>query len=193
MRQTLKRVLVGFAMLLAAPLWLLHRLASRLGDSDSSLHSLSQLVSLLPGRSGRLFRAAFYHLVLPDTASNTAIEFLTVLSHADTRIGSRVYIGPQGNIGLCDIGDASLFGSGVHVLSGKAQHSFADASRPIQDQGGTFERVSIGADVWVGNGAIIMADVGAGSIVAAGSVVTRPVPVNTIVAGNPAREVGRRG
>ncbi len=52
----------------------------------------------------------------------------------------------------------------------------------------------VGADVWIGNGAVIMPGVtiGAGAIIAARSVVSRDVPPFTIVAGNPAREIRRR-
>lgn len=51
--------------------------------------------------------------------------------------------------------------------------------------------VSIGDDVWIGERAIILRGVAIGdrSIVAAGSVVTRSVPPDTIVAGNPARPI----
>ena len=51
--------------------------------------------------------------------------------------------------------------------------------------------VSIGENAFIGMGAILMpgVSIGKGSIVAAGSVVTRDVADNTVVAGNPAREV----
>jgi maltose O-acetyltransferase len=54
--------------------------------------------------------------------------------------------------------------------------------------------VVIGDRVWIGVRAIIMPGVtlGAGSMVAAGSVVTRDVPADTVVFGNPARPVGAR-
>jgi acetyltransferase-like isoleucine patch superfamily enzyme len=51
--------------------------------------------------------------------------------------------------------------------------------------------VVVGDDVWVGNGAIILKGVTVGdrAVVAARSVVTKDVPPDTVVAGNPARVV----
>ena len=51
------------------------------------------------------------------------------------------------------------------------------------------EPISIGDDAWLGGGAIVLAGVtiGEGAVVGAGSVVTRDVPAETVVAGNPAR------
>ncbi|MGR5177171.1 DapH/DapD/GlmU-related protein [Vibrio parahaemolyticus] len=51
------------------------------------------------------------------------------------------------------------------------------------------DKVVIGHDVWIGHGAIILpgVNVGNGSIIGAGSVVTKDVPAYSIVVGNPAR------
>jgi acetyltransferase-like isoleucine patch superfamily enzyme len=51
--------------------------------------------------------------------------------------------------------------------------------------------VTIGSNVWVGAGAIIMRGVtiGDNSVVAAGAIVTRDVPPNTLVGGNPAKPI----
>ena len=51
--------------------------------------------------------------------------------------------------------------------------------------------VKIGNNVWIGMGAVILKGVtiGDNSVVAAGAIVTRSVPANTIVAGNPAAAV----
>jgi glycosyltransferase involved in cell wall biosynthesis len=50
----------------------------------------------------------------------------------------------------------------------------------------------VGEGAWIGTGAIILADVGKGTVVAAGSVVTKPLPDNVIAAGAPARVVRGR-
>jgi maltose O-acetyltransferase len=51
--------------------------------------------------------------------------------------------------------------------------------------------VEIGADVWVGGAAIILAGVriGARAVIGAGSVVTRDVPEGVFAAGNPCRVI----
>ena len=51
--------------------------------------------------------------------------------------------------------------------------------------------VEIGADVWVGGGAIILPGVQIGSraVIGAGSVVTRDVPEQVFAAGNPCRVI----
>ena len=90
------------------------------------------------------------------------------------------------------------FSQSVSKLWNKARRKEAmpsyDAKElpPIKQQGGTFHKVTIGSNCWIGNGAIVMADIGDGSIVAAGSVVTEPVPKKAIVGGNPARLIKQR-
>ncbi|WP_430414627.1 acyltransferase [Marinobacter adhaerens] len=178
--------------LLVSPLWLAYRGFSIIGNQDSVFQSVSQLLSLVPGKSGIYLRASFYSLACPDTSSEISIGFLTVLSHWDTTIERGVYVGPQCNIGKCFIGENTLLGSGVHVLSGSKQHEFNDPQRPIQEQGGTFTKIRIGRDCWLGNTSVVMSDIGDHSIVAAGAVVTKKTPPGTIVAGNPAKKVRSR-
>lgn len=187
--KTLARIIFT---LLASPLWLVYRGFSIIGNQDSVFQSVSQLLSLVPGKPGIYLRASFYSLACPNTSSEISIGFLTVLSHWDTTIERGVYVGPQCNIGKCFIGENTLLGSGVHVLSGSKQHEFNDPQRPIQEQGGTFTKIRIGRDCWLGNTSIVMSDIGDHSIVAAGAVVTRATPPGCIVAGNPAKKVRSR-
>ena len=84
------------------------------------------------------------------------------------------------------IGDESLFGPGVQILT--AMHPLNAEKRRRQEYG---TPVTIGRDVWVGGGAIICPGVtiGDGAVIGAGSVVTRDVPANTLAYGSPCRAV----
>jgi len=73
-------------------------------------------------------------------------------------------------------------------------HNFGTRSKPIVEQGCTSKPVVIGDDVWIGAHSCILSGVtiGKGAIVGAGAVVTKNVRPFTIVAGSPAREIGKR-
>ncbi|GAB5507952.1 MAG: sugar O-acetyltransferase [Rhizobiaceae bacterium] len=83
------------------------------------------------------------------------------------------------------IGNRTMFGPGVHIYC--AEHH---KDPKLRSEGLEIARpVTIGSDVWVGGGAIILAGVTVGdrAIIGAGAVVTRNVAADTVVAGNPAR------
>ena len=165
---------------------------NKIFKNDSMFTATSQLMSLLPGKSGSYARRCLYSKVISSCSLNCFIGFGTLLSQRDTEIDEGVYIGPQCNIGSCHIMKDTLLGSSVHILSGKNQHSFEDINTPIQQQGGTYSKIQVGEDTWIGNGAIVIANVGKKCIVAAGAVVTKDVPDYAIVAGNPAKIIKDR-
>jgi acetyltransferase-like isoleucine patch superfamily enzyme len=119
-------------------------------------------------------------------------------------IGNNVYIGKDVIIeSNCSIGDYCLISNRV-ALIGRRDHDFRAVGFPVrfspwvgtaaEDGGVRKERISLESDVWVGYSAIVLTGVtvGRGAIVAAGAVVTRDVEAYTIVAGNPAKPIGRR-
>lgn len=82
------------------------------------------------------------------------------------------------------IGDFTLFGPGVQVLT--PMHPLDAALRRKEEYG---KPVTIGSDVWVGAGAIILPGVTVGSrtVIGAGSIVSRDLPPDALAAGNPCR------
>ncbi|WP_334064081.1 acyltransferase [Alteromonas genovensis] len=187
MKQLIKHIVFLVLALVISPVTISFKLLSLLLNNDALIASYSQALSLLPGKLGSYLRSGFYRFALSYCSEDALISFGTLFSQQDTCIEKGVYIGPQCNIGKCRIGKNTLLGSGVHIMSGKGQHNFSDPSKPIKDQGGTFTKVEIGENCWLGNSALVMANVGAGSIVAAGSVVVDDVPEGVIVGGNPAK------
>lgn len=111
-------------------------------------------------------------------------------------LGKRSYIN-GGMIIACEdshivIGANCLISYCVHMRCDT--HNFSKQDIPIIDQGHSSEDIVIGDNVWIGYGAQIMSGVSIGdnSIVAAGAVVTKDVPANTIVAGVPAKILRNR-
>ncbi len=119
-------------------------------------------------------------------------------------IGKDVHVGSYCTI-ECDgeIGDDVMIANSVGII-GRFDHDHTKVGVLMRNapwigdadyQGaGRGLRVVIGADVWIGYGAIIMSGVtiGRGAIIGAGSVVLSDVRPYSIVLGNPARMVGRR-
>lgn len=87
------------------------------------------------------------------------------------------------------IGDGTQIGPGVQILT--ADHPRDPAERASGLEWG--RPITIGRNVWIGGGAIILPGVTIGddAVVGAGSIVTRDVPRGTTVVGNPARPCRR--
>ncbi len=106
-------------------------------------------------------------------------------------LGQRVYFNAGCTIldtARVQIGDDSMFGPNTQIYC--AQH----AKDPVERARGLEIAlpVTIGRNVWVGGGAILLPGVAIGdnAIIGAGSVVTRDVAESVTVVGNPARVVG---
>jgi acetyltransferase-like isoleucine patch superfamily enzyme len=185
---TIFLVTVALVIPLAAPI----ALTRRWDQKDLVFQFGSQLMSLFPGLPGDYLRRAFYSIVLRRRLINSSIGFGSVFAQRDTELSDGTYIGANCNIGLSVIGTDTLLGSNVIVACPKT-HFFDDLNRLIRHQGGQLDPVPIGSNVWIGNGAIILAPVGDGCVVAAGSVVVTECEPNGVYAGNPAKLIRFRG
>jgi len=181
-----KKLWYALCYVLLAPALLLHEL-HLLG-----FETMGKALCLIPGLAGMWLRRAWYKATLARCGENLYVDFLAAIRTPKTCIGNDVYIGHSCWIGWADIGDDVMLGGHIVVLSGAAQHSFARTDAPMRLQEGCASQVKIGRDVWVGNGAIIAADVAEGCVVGAGSVVTRTFPSHSVIAGVPARLVRSR-
>ena len=174
------------------PGYLLYRCQCTLFGETRVFPGYSQLMALWPGLSGAYWRRAFYRLVLPRCGGDAQICFGTIFSHPTVRVGRRVYVGSFCSIGDVTIEDDALIASNVSIINGGRQHGTSDYEIPFREQTGDYPHVTIGRNAWIGERAVIMADVGEKAIVGAGAVVTKPVPAGAVVAGVPARIIRRR-
>ena len=111
------------------------------------------------------------------------------------RIGNKTVIGRESTINCyldLEIGERCLVADWVYMCD--FDHRSEDIDRPIKDQGIIKSPVRIGADSWVGVKASVLrgADVGAGCVIAAHTVVRSTVPAYSVVAGVPGRVVRDR-
>src|SRR5205807_2562634 len=103
-----------------------------------------------------------------------------------------VYVGAYCCLGDVTLEDDVLVGSQASILNGAGQHGITRLDVPIREQPGIWTRVSIGRDSWIGERAVVMADVGHHCVIAAGAVVTRPIPDFAVATGNPAKVIRYR-
>lgn len=114
--------------------------------------------------------------------------------------GSQIHIGDRAfininctvldapiNEGAISIGDDCLIGPNVQLLA--VSHAVNPTERLNKENFAA--PITIGNNVWIGAGVIVLAGVtiGENAVIGAGSVVTKSIASNTVVAGNPAREI----
>lgn len=122
---------------------------------------------------GALFETNGNNIILGDYCSlNDGVK---LLGHGSIKIGNYVRIGPD-----------------VKIIS--FNHKFRDRSIRIINQGLCKKGIVIKDDVWIGANAIILDGVtlGRGSVIGAGSVVTKSTPPYSVCGGNPARLISKR-
>jgi maltose O-acetyltransferase len=127
--------------------------------------------------------------LLGQIGQNSVIEPPFYCSYGQNiHIGDHVFL----NV-LCTILDCNTVHIGHHVMIGPAVQIYT-ATHHLQAeariQGWEVAKpIAIEDNVWIGGGAILLPGVriGRNAVVGAGAVVTRSVPADTIVAGNPAR------
>lgn len=190
MRNLAKRLALALAMVVVGPvavfakLWLL-------AGRDGTFRSAAAFLSLFPGMIGSYLRSAFYLVTLQSISCDVHIDFGSFFSRSTAVVGRNVCIGAYCILGNVRIGDDVLIASRVSVPSGKYQHGDRGLGSAQESQL-QYSVVTIGNRAWIGEGAVVLADVGEECIVAAGSVVTRPMPPRYVIAGNPARPTLRR-
>jgi virginiamycin A acetyltransferase len=184
-----KATITSVAVCCVAPLGLCERLARSIFHRDVFFESHGELLSLVPGKIGRYLRNAYYWMTLENCPLDCCFLLGSAFTHSNARVGHRVYVGSFSQVGSASIGDDTLLGDHVQILSGGKQHTFGDPARTIQESQQEFAHIEIGANCWIGTNSVVMANLGRDCVIGAGSVVTKPVPDNSVAVGNPARVI----
>ncbi len=156
---------------------------------------LNVLLFFMPQFTFGRVRTSLYRLIGVKIGRRTLVHGKIEL-HAESKPWSRLTIGDDCQItGPLYVDSAALVTIGNHVAVG--HHAMLittshDSTYEHQRCGDAFARPIIIEDgSWIGARATVLpgVQVGAGSIVGAGAVVTRDVPANTLVGGCPARVI----
>lgn len=120
-------------------------------------------------------------------------SFLTYFENCE--LGNNISINEFCSIGCkgsLKIGDNVSIAHRTTILT--TTHDYSDKNIPIRDAPVLLRPTSIGNDVWIGAGVIIVGgvNIGDGAIIGAGSVVTKDVPSYAISAGSPAKVIKYR-
>ena len=158
--------------------------------------ALLGLIRYVPATFGVAIRLLLVPLFLQKSG-----EGLTIRDGVVFRFPERIKLGRH--VGLSEYclldGDGGLeIGDFVriapHVTIFTFEHKIESRNLPIKLQGKNLKKVTIGNDVWIGAGAIILAGVtiGDGAVIGANSVVNKNVSPYTVVAGNPIKLIKSR-
>lgn len=104
-------------------------------------------------------------------------------------VNSNTYINGVGEV---EIGDNVLLGPNVVISSG--EHQYSDVKKPVTLQKIIPKKIIIEDDVWIGANVVVMpgVEIAKGTVVGAGSIVTRSTEPYSVVVGVPAKKIKDR-
>lgn len=109
-------------------------------------------------------------------------------------IGKNTFIGPY----VCLSGESITIGNDCliasHTVIYAINHNFADPTRKINKQGVSYKGIVIEDDCWLGSGVRVLdgVTISQGSVIGAGSVVTKDIPPYSVAVGVPAKVISQR-
>ena len=188
MRKILKNIAYIVGFLVSSPGFCLYKITK----SIELFRGFGEFYSLFPGKIGNYVRACYYHMTLKKCSLTLNMWMFSRFSYPDSEIGSGVMIGNFCNIGLVRIGDNSGIASKSSIPSGRYQHNYIAPEKSLLGVTNEPRRIYIGKNTLLGEGSIIMANVGDYCIIGAGAVVINNIEDYSVATGNPAKIIKKR-
>ena len=192
-KQLCRAFLSGLSILTSYPVAAILALLAVILDNSGRYVDVANLLAYVPFRWGERTRYFFYSMTIESLGKGCVFKYGSLCHYRKTKIGNNVLVGFYTVLGEIIIGNDVLIGSHVLFLSGNKQHGFSDPEKKIAEHVGQRIQLKIGNDIWIGSRSVVMADIGNRCVVAAGSVVIKPVTDKTIVGGNPANCIKELG
>lgn len=123
-------------------------------------------------------------------------SFVKIKANGPLRIGSEVSIGTNcfisADAGELSIGDYCMIGSNSSIVGNNYRYDSLDIPICLQEK--TSKGITIGNNVWIGSGCVILdgSHIGDGVIITPNSVISANIPENSIAQGNPAKVIFTR-
>jgi len=162
-------------------------------DLIAERERVKKLLRLYNRTEGESERQVLLRQLLGEVGRDSLVESPFYCTYGkNTRLGEHVYLNFS-----CVILDNNEVHIGDHAMLGPAVQIYT-AAHPVEartriEGWEVAKPIAIEDNVWIGGGAVILPGVtiGRNAVVGAGAVVTRSVPPNVVVAGNPARVIRR--
>ena len=161
-----------------------------LGKQSERIYGMcKEMLATVPTFIGQYMRLAYYKSVCTHLDFDICMLFGSMIAHRDTVLRKGTIIGVYSIIGYADFGENVITGARVSVLSGKYQHGRPGDRSDGEHGPEEYTRITIKANSWIGEGSLILANVGRNCTIGAGSVLLKDAPDDTTFMGNPARKV----
>ena len=136
---------------------------------------------------GDLVSIGDYSRIIVSTTFQNMGSFIEIGDNVG--IGEYAYLGGAGGL---SIGNDCIVGQ--YFSCHPENHNYNDLPTKIRLQGVRRQGITIGENCWIGSKVTILdgVQIGAGSIIAAGAVVTKSFPANSIIGGVPAKLIKQR-
>lgn len=140
-----------------------------------------------PLKIGNNVRIGAYSRVIISTSFNDIGSYINIGNNVG--IGEFAYLGGAGGL---DIGEDCIIGQ--YLSCHPENHNFEDNNKPIRLQGVNRQGIKIGKNCWIGSKVTILdgVEIGDNCVVAAGAVVTKNMPANSVIGGLPAKVLKSR-
>jgi len=136
---------------------------------------------------GNNVKIGAYSQVIASTSFNNIGEYIRIGNNVG--IGEFAYLGGGGGL---EIGDDCIIGQ--YLSCHPENHNFDDPTELIRLQGVSRQGIKIGANCWIGAKVTILdgVSIGENCVIAAGAVVTKSMPANSVIGGVPAKVLKSR-